>query len=96
ALEPVLKREIDALANLPLVQETRSAGLLAAVEFTPEALARNPKLPDLAVAESRKRGLITRALVGKALQVSPAFVITEQEIAQIASILREVISSIPG
>jgi adenosylmethionine-8-amino-7-oxononanoate aminotransferase len=76
-LEPVLQREAAKLAALPQVAEVRSAGLLAAVELKPAGLA------DLAVAELRRQGTISRALVGKSIQISPAFVITEQEITDL-------------
>jgi adenosylmethionine-8-amino-7-oxononanoate aminotransferase len=36
------------------------------------------------VKSSRERGVLTRALRGAALQVSPPFVITEQELERVA------------
>ena len=87
-LEPVLAQAVQALASHPGVAEVRSAGLLAAVELKhPDRVAR-------VVTEARTRGVITRGLVGKALQISPAFVITEQEIAQLVATLGEAISAV--
>jgi putrescine aminotransferase len=84
-LEPVLAAKLGPLADHELVSEVRTgAGLLAAVEFSPEARAADPGLGARLVADIRQRGVITRLLRGVALQVSPPFVITEAEIEQIA------------
>jgi adenosylmethionine-8-amino-7-oxononanoate aminotransferase len=80
SLEPVLARAIGRLDDHPLVGETRSVGLLAAVELRAEALAADPGLLERAVARSRAHGVLTRGLRGVALHVSPAFVIGEDEI----------------
>ena len=56
------------------------SALLAGIELHPDALARKPGLTDAVVAEARRRGVLTRNLVGKSLQVSPPFVIEEAEI----------------
>ncbi len=79
ALEPVLAREMTRLAGHPAVAEVRTAGLLAGIELRAERLAVAGTL-DRVVKEARLRGVLTRALVGKALQVSPPFVITEEQI----------------
>jgi putrescine---pyruvate transaminase len=84
-LEPVLDDAMRPLADLPLVHEVRSGvGLLAAVEVDPERRSADPGLLDRIVADCRERGVLTRALAGHSLQVSPAFVITEDEIARVA------------
>jgi adenosylmethionine-8-amino-7-oxononanoate aminotransferase len=43
---------------------------------------------DRLLAEVHERGVLTRALVGRALQVSPPFVTTAAELADLASTLR--------
>jgi putrescine---pyruvate transaminase len=84
ALEPVVEREFGRLASTPGVGEVRTVGLTAAVELSDEALAADPTAPDKAVAAARRHGVLTRVLRGRALQFSPAFVITEEEIGRIA------------
>ncbi len=84
-LEPVLTRHLAPLAGHELVGEVRSGtGLLAAVEIAEEARAADPGLGPRLVTGLRERGVITRLLRGVALQISPPFVITEEQIARIA------------
>ncbi len=94
ALEPVLAGMMKPLAEHPLVSEVRTCGLLAAVEISGEALQRAPSLADSLVKEARQRGLLTRALVGKALQFSPPFVIEESELRQIAETVQTALDSV--
>jgi putrescine---pyruvate transaminase len=84
-LESVLAARLGPLAEHALVSEVRTGtGLLTAVEIDPQARAADPGLPARLVAGIRERGVITRLLRGVALQVSPPFVITEEQIGQIA------------
>ena len=83
-LEPVVARELGRLASSPLVGEVRTVGLTAAVELSAEARAANPAAVDAVVAAARRHGVLTRNIRGVGLQFSPAFVITEDEIAQVA------------
>jgi putrescine---pyruvate transaminase len=87
--EPVLETAVrEAFAGSPLAHDVRSAGLLAAVELPPAALAVEPRLPDLIEAHARRLGLVTRGLRGVALQLSPPFVTTPDELREMASRLR--------
>jgi adenosylmethionine-8-amino-7-oxononanoate aminotransferase len=63
------------------VAEVRSAGLAAAVELDASVLEVNPAAPAAAVLAARRNGVITRVLRGVALQLSPPFVATEDELA---------------
>jgi adenosylmethionine-8-amino-7-oxononanoate aminotransferase len=92
-LEPVLAAEAQGLKSHPLVSEVRTCGLLAGFELSADAIRRVPDLVDRAVKESRLRGVLTRALVGKTLQVSPPFVITEGEIRTIVQTFREALDA---
>jgi len=83
-LEPVLEREMRRLERSPLVGEVRTVGLTAAVELADEALTAAPSAVEAVVAAARRHGVLTRSLRGRALQVSPAFVITEAEIGTLA------------
>jgi putrescine aminotransferase len=86
-LEPVLARALAPLAGHDLVGEVRAGtGLLAAVEIAESARAADPGIGPRLVADIRERGVITRLLRGIALQISPPFVITEEEIARIAEV----------
>jgi len=82
-LEAVLADGLASLVDLPLVAEVRAGtGVLAAVQLTdPSALAG-------AVLTLRKNGVLTRGLVGGALQVSPPLVITDDEVGELATALR--------
>ena len=81
ALEPVLARTLAELEREPLVEVTRTAGLLGAVQLSADARAEQPGLADRIVAELQDDGVLVRALVGHSLQISPPFVISEDEIA---------------
>ena len=83
-LEPVLESALRPLESHPLVAEVRAGlGLLAAVE-----LADGAKLSQV-VDEARTRGVLLRGLRGVALQISPPFVIGEDEIATLARVIGE-------
>ena len=85
ALEPVLARVLAPLAEHDLVAVVRAGtGLLAAVEIDEDARTADPMIGQRLVAAVRDRGVITRLLRGVALQISPPFVITEEELARIA------------
>jgi putrescine aminotransferase len=77
-LEPHFKAAFEGLGDHPLVGEVRTCGLLAAVELTDDAL-QGGALPRAHLA-ARDEGVLTRMLVGRALQFSPSFVVTENEI----------------
>jgi adenosylmethionine-8-amino-7-oxononanoate aminotransferase len=80
-LEPVLAGAVARLDAHPLVGETRAVGLTAAVELADDVLAADPAAAEKAAAAIRAQaGVLTRVLRGRALQISPAFVITEAEI----------------
>ncbi|HVB43823.1 MAG TPA: aminotransferase class III-fold pyridoxal phosphate-dependent enzyme [Streptosporangiaceae bacterium] len=88
ALEPVLARAVTPLADHQLVSAVRSGtGLLAAVEIAEEARLADPMIGQRLVLGIRKRGVITRLLRNVALQISPPFVITEEEIGRIVAAL---------
>ena len=80
SLEPVLARVLGELEQEPLVEATRTAGLLGAVQLDAEARAAQPGLVDGVVGELQAGGVLLRGLVGHSLQISPPFVISEDEI----------------
>jgi adenosylmethionine-8-amino-7-oxononanoate aminotransferase len=93
-LEPVLAQAVGTLTGTPLVSNTRSAGLLAAVELDPEFREAVPGVADQAVSRLREEGFLLRALVGHSLQISPPFVIGEEEIEQLVSAIGRVLSEV--
>jgi adenosylmethionine-8-amino-7-oxononanoate aminotransferase len=94
-LEPLLADAMRPLADLPLVSEVRSGvGLLAAIEIDGQARAADPGLVDRIVTGCRDRGVLTRGLAGHSLQVSPPFVVGEDEIARIATVFAETLSGV--
>ena len=82
----------DALRPLerhPLVAEVRAGlGLLAGVELA------DPSKLAAVVAAARERGVIVRGVRGVALQISPPFVITEDEIATLARVVGEALDAV--
>src|SRR5262249_51469447 len=66
SLEQELAHALAPLAAHPLVSEVRSGtGVMAAVQLA------DPGLADAVVAEAREHGVLTRTLLGGAVQVSP-------------------------
>lgn len=93
-LESVLAAALTPLAAHELVGQVRTgAGLLGAVEIAPAIREADPGLGARLVAAARQRGVITRLLRGVALQVSPPFVISEQEIGQIGEVFTAVLDA---
>jgi adenosylmethionine-8-amino-7-oxononanoate aminotransferase len=88
SLAPAFESTLRSLADAPLVGEVRTAGLTAAVALSPDVLAAQPGAPERVVAAAQRHGVATRVLRGHALQVSPAFVITEAELGQLVERLR--------
>lgn len=95
-LEPVLAAAMSDLAPMPAVGEVRTFGLTAAVELRGDLLAADPSLVEKIVVAARRRGVLTRALRGVALHVSPPFVITEAQIATLVEAFRGAIDEVVG
>jgi adenosylmethionine-8-amino-7-oxononanoate aminotransferase len=94
-LEPVLDRELRAACEgLPLVAEVRTAGLLGGVELSAQAIAAEPGLAERTAAAALEHGLVTRALRGVALQLSPPFVVSEGELREMAQRLAAAIDAV--
>jgi adenosylmethionine-8-amino-7-oxononanoate aminotransferase len=84
-LEANLAVALAPLAAHPLVSGVRAGtGVLAAVQLSSEAVAADPALAARVVAACRDVGILTRALVAGALQVSPALVIDRAELVALA------------
>jgi adenosylmethionine-8-amino-7-oxononanoate aminotransferase len=84
-LEPHLARLLEPLGEIPGVAEIRHVGLAAGVELDPDRVAADPGLPAAAVVAARGHGVLSRALRGVALQISPPFVVGEDELEAIVA-----------
>jgi adenosylmethionine-8-amino-7-oxononanoate aminotransferase len=84
-LEKALADVLAPLASHPSVQEVRAGtGVLAAVQLSPERIAEEPAFAGSVVAAAREQGVLTRALVPGALQISPPLVIDDEGLQEIA------------
>jgi putrescine---pyruvate transaminase len=94
-MESVLADAVEPLRSAPLVSDIRAGiGLLAAIEIDADARAAEPGLVDRIVAECRSLGVMTRGLAGHSLQLSPPFVISEDELATVASVIADALSRV--
>jgi adenosylmethionine-8-amino-7-oxononanoate aminotransferase len=91
ALEPVLRELLEPLRELKVVGDVRCTGLAAAVELEPRVLQADPGAAAAAALAAREGGVITRALRGVALQVSPPLVVSEDELHAIVGGIAEVL-----
>ena len=92
-LEGTLAATVNPLADLPEVSEVRAGlGLLAAVEIDPQLRAAEPTFVDRLVQSCRGRGVLTRALAGRALQISPPYVIEQHQLQRIAETISDALA----
>ncbi|WP_373356235.1 aspartate aminotransferase family protein [Pseudoroseicyclus sp. CXY001] len=103
ALEAPFRAAFDAaLGGLPHVGDIRSAGLMLGIELVADRQTKAPFDPARKTAArvalaARERGALVRALPGgDVLALSPPFIVTEEEIAELASILRDAILDVTG
>lgn len=92
--ERILASEMTKMREHPLVEEVRCAGLLSAVELSVEARSTHPGLVDRFALHLRKNGVLTRALVGHSLQISPPLTIEEGEIRFLAEAFRTTLNEV--
>ena len=79
-LEGPLHETVRAFDAHPAVSQTRGGtGLLAAVEFSDETLARHPDAVNRAVMGARERGVLIRPL-GRAVALSPPLTLTPEHL----------------
>lgn len=93
-LETVLFDELRTLEEHPFVSEVRGGtGLLAAIQLEGDGPDGAVGMAQRAVAALREEGVLTRALAGGALQVSPPLVIDEEDVAVLAGAVRRVLEA---
>ncbi|MET0565356.1 MAG: aminotransferase class III-fold pyridoxal phosphate-dependent enzyme [Acidimicrobiia bacterium] len=85
-LEDELYQALLPLEDLPVVDHVRrGVGALAAVQLT---VGDDETLPYRAAVSCREAGVLTRAVGGGGLQVSPPFIMTPDQVAEMASLFR--------
>lgn len=87
-LEVVLRRELDILARrVPAVNDTRVGGLLGGVTLADHLAA------DRVADRLIEMGFVSRPLRGNTLQISPPFIIDDQELVSFVSAIGEAITT---
>jgi adenosylmethionine-8-amino-7-oxononanoate aminotransferase len=85
-LEDELYQALLPLEELPVVDHVRrGVGALAAVQL---AVGDDETLPYRAAASCREAGVLTRAVGGGGLQVSPPFIMTPDQVSEMANLFR--------
>jgi beta-alanine--pyruvate transaminase len=91
-LAPVLEDHLHGLADLPHVRDIRNIGLVGAVELHPR-----PGKPRQRGREVQQRafdaGVLVR-FVGDTIVLAPPLIISAEQIGQIVTTLREIISAV--
>ncbi|MGA7226795.1 MAG: aminotransferase class III-fold pyridoxal phosphate-dependent enzyme [Acidimicrobiia bacterium] len=91
-LEDELYDALLPLEELPAVDHIRrGVGARTAVQL---AMGEDETLPARAATACREAGVLTRAMGGGALQVSPPFIMTPDQVAEMASLFQEGLSSL--
>jgi putrescine---pyruvate transaminase len=92
-LEPALPRLLGPLTEVEGISEVRAIGLLAGVQLdAPWFEERGVPLAEAAVAV-RERGQLSRLLASGALQFSPPFICSEEEIGRFADATADALAS---
>jgi putrescine aminotransferase len=94
ALEPVLKSELERLRENPMVEEIRCVGLTAAIQVSSSLRMSVPNLVDKVVSMARRKGVLTRSLMGHSLHISPPLIISSAEIQTMVSAFGEALSAV--
>jgi putrescine aminotransferase len=83
-LEPALPRLLGPLADLDGIEEVRTAGLLAGVQLDGTWFEERGSAPARVADELRGHGQLSRLLACGALQFSPPFITTEEQVTEFA------------
>lgn len=94
-LEAPFVDRVSTLADSALISEVRCGlGLVAAVQFDLALVEKDPTLVGRAIAALRQRGVLTRAVAGHGLQISPPLTVTIAEIDDIVSRFRDALTAV--
>jgi putrescine---pyruvate transaminase len=83
-LEPSLPRLLGPLADLDGIEEVRTAGLLAGIQLDAAWFEERGTAPARVADELRGHGQLSRLLAVGALQFSPPFITTEEQVSEFA------------
>jgi putrescine aminotransferase len=83
-LEPALPRLLGPLADHDGIEEVRTAGLLAGIQLDGTWFEERGVAPARVADDLRARGQLTRLLACGALQFSPPFITSEEQVAEFA------------
>jgi 4-aminobutyrate--pyruvate transaminase len=86
-----IAERLEEIAGLPGVLHTRCQGMLAAVEFCPEALGEKPGR--IVGAEAEARGVFFR-VIDNVLAIAPPYIVTPDEIDTIMDVMRDAILAV--
>ncbi|WP_193075240.1 aspartate aminotransferase family protein [Pseudomonas sp. FME51] len=86
-LEQVLARELKAIESHAFVAATRVGGFLGAIELSSDVSA------EFVTDQVIEQGFITRPLRGNAVQISPPFITTDQEVRDLVGAVRAVLDA---
>ena len=67
---------------------------MAGIQLAANRLTNDPPLVDVAVEETSRHGVLTRSLVGGALQISPPLVITQSDITYMVNQLEDALNAV--
>ena len=85
-LEGAVTEAFAPLAGRDAIAEIRSGlGVVGAIQLAPELVAEDPNVAERVAVAARPHGILTRALMGGSLQISPALTITRAELDEIAA-----------
>jgi adenosylmethionine-8-amino-7-oxononanoate aminotransferase len=88
-LETTIMTSLEALLSHPLVSHLRGGvGAMAAVQIEPDAVASDSTIASRAANAARDAGVITRAIAGGGLQVSPPLTTTDDHLDELTAGLR--------
>jgi adenosylmethionine-8-amino-7-oxononanoate aminotransferase len=89
----IIEREglIDRASELEEELYQALVGALCAVQLE---IGGDETLPAKAAAACRRAGVLTRAMAGASLQVSPPLIITKEQVADMAARFREGLGSV--
>lgn len=95
SLQLALTAAFVPLRGHSYVREVRSGvGLLAAVAIDQDVVSEDPTIPTRLIAALRERGVLTRLLADGALQISPPFVITREELQGLGQAIGDSLTSL--
>lgn len=83
-IEPALAEGLRPLTSHSLVSEVRAGlGMLAAIQLDADVLQERPGLPGEVITALRRHGVVTRAIAGGAIQISPSLIFDRSHIREL-------------